>query len=324
MSWPVSAGRVHEQHSASLEGGWPSPTTCVFPTREQAQIIAEILLERGLRAVSIGCGEGAFERCLEDAGVCVVGVDLDAFSDPSRYATMRCFLADGIVRVRPDELFLITEPAATCLCLIWGRTLPWRQYLQHYEELPLVCIVGEPAESPDEVVATQPAANALDFDVPGALGCGAWRLVYRAPMRAVHGGAVVSVYEREAKVACNLLALPDEILLQITNACMPNAPLPSSHTAVTHCKEAWLVASMSNVSLLGTVLGARLFEQAASRTSAVSAMMAPRNAAATVLRLAATCSELHRARLRAAREAVNARRLQWEWAHTSHHVISAE
>ena len=168
---------------------WPAPNVCVWPTSEQAAVLARLIVERGLRCVSIGCGENAFEAALESSGVDeVTGVDLDAFGDVGRYATLRNFGSGPIRRVRPDELYCLDEDgASTCLCFVWGRQLPWRSYLAVYPLVPLVIFVGE-ASSASEPVATDPSGNALDGDV-------AWRLVHRGPVRAVHGGAIVSVYE---------------------------------------------------------------------------------------------------------------------------------
>ena len=73
-------------------------------------------------------------RCwnCSDGSISVQGVDLDVLSDTSSYKTMRSFLSSGISRVRPDEIYSISDPQQTCICFVWGRKLPWRQYLQHY------------------------------------------------------------------------------------------------------------------------------------------------------------------------------------------------
>ena len=195
----LSTGRLYEQLHVSIpdpsSSSWPSPNTCAWPTSEQAALLVEIMRSRGLSSlVSIGCGEGAFEACVEscsDGSISVQGVDLDVLSDTSSYKTMRSFLSSGISRVRPDEIYSISDPQQTCICFVWGRKLPWRQYLQHYLDVPLVCLVGEPVAAGEshDGVATDPSGNALDGD-------SMWDLVHQGKARAVHGGAVMSVYER--------------------------------------------------------------------------------------------------------------------------------
>jgi len=198
----LSKGRTYEQRCASLGESWPSSSTCVWPTAQQADAISEILLNRSLRVVSIGCGDGAFEACLEERNISVCGVDADVISNTETYLSMPCFLSEGIRRVRPDALFHIDEDErGCCLCFVWGRSLPWREYMRQYSSTALVCIAGELATRTDEEVATEPAANALDGEEDGHSGLGAWRLLHRAPIRAVHRGAVLSVFERIQRVS---------------------------------------------------------------------------------------------------------------------------
>ena len=196
----VSTGRIYHHrpcHLDETDREWPSPYVCVWPRPAEVADVAELIQQRGLRrAVSIGCGEGVFERCLEMHGIHVTGVDQDALADTTKYAEMRCFLSEGIRRVRPDSLFEIEDASAIALCFIWGRNLPWRAYLHQYPITPLVVIAGEAASSPSESVATDPSANALDSEPE------VWRCIHRGPVRAVHGGALLSVYER-----CNTMSL---------------------------------------------------------------------------------------------------------------------
>lgn len=202
----LSAGRTYAQRPAEQlvdSSAWPSPNVQAWPTSGQTAVLVRLLQERGLSAVSIGCGEGAFEAQLEEAGVPVRGVDLDVL--PS-YKTMRCFLRGGIIRVRPDELFRIDEPSRTCLCFVWGRALPWREYLSCYPQVPLVCIIGESASTPEESVATVPSSNALEADA-------SWSRLHCGPARAVHGGAVMCVYERAPASLTSLAA--DELQLML-------------------------------------------------------------------------------------------------------------
>ena len=189
----VQHGRTYPQRLCRLDEveEWPSPYVCVWPRDAEASRVAELIQQRGLkRTVSIGCGEGVFEQCLEMHGLSVIGVEQDALVDTLKYATMRCFLSGGIVRVRPDTLFHIDDASSVALCFIWGRNLPWRSYLRHYHTIPLVVIAGEAAGSPSESVATDPSANALDSEPE------VWRCIHRGPVRAIHGGAQLAVYER--------------------------------------------------------------------------------------------------------------------------------
>ena len=187
-----SDGRVYTQWQVELDdecgSSWPSPGTCVCPTAAQADDLANLLRTNGVEcAVSIGCGEGAFEAMLERRGFRVLAVDVDVLSDPRRYATMRCFCSE-IRRVRPDTLYRIPDEAAA-LCFIWGRALPWRTYLRHYPNISIVLIAGEPAAADATDCATEPSGTALDGD-------DAWHLLTRSPIAAVHGGAMLSVYMR--------------------------------------------------------------------------------------------------------------------------------
>ena len=128
------------------------------------------------------CFPGSSERT-----VAVRAVDVHVLSDISHYERMRCF-CNAIHRIRPDELFEIAEPEHAALCFFWGRALPWRAYLRQYPQIPLVCIAGEDAEEGADC-ATEPRVGALH----GAPG---WHRCLRTPVRAVHGGAMLSVYER--------------------------------------------------------------------------------------------------------------------------------
>ena len=190
----VSEGRVYAQNHVKLdEGGALSPGTQVCPTSSQADALADVLRSKNVgAAVSIGCGEGACEAMLEARGFDVRAVDVDVLSDPSRYATMRCFCKQ-IHRVRPDELFAIPEALvdSAALCFVWGRVLPWRAYLERYPRIPLVVIAGEPTPEGAMDCATEPRGGALDGD-PN------WRVCFRSGVRAVHGGATLTVYERAA------------------------------------------------------------------------------------------------------------------------------
>lgn len=215
MPQHVSDGRVFEQRHVELDvddAAWPSPLTCVYPSTDQCEHLATLIRAKCQQVVSIGCGEGAAERALEHAleqcNVPVVGVDVHAMAAEAAYANMRCFLARGIHRVRPDQLYRIGDhqEEATCLCFFWGRCVPWRAYLELYQRIPLVCIIGEllppNAASDERSCATQPCANALD-EWPDE-----WRCIDRRPVRAIHGGAVLSVYERVSGGASTLLSLP--------------------------------------------------------------------------------------------------------------------
>ena len=188
----IAPGRVYPQRSCALDedGEWPSPTTCLWPTRAQADALSAKLSAKHISTlISIGCGEGACEAMLEARGFVVHAVDVDVLSDTSRYSELRCFCSQ-IKRVRPDQLFAIPEPATTsALCFLWGRALPWREYLRQYPHVPLVCIAGEPAADGDGGCATEPPAGALD-EVEG------WQCCWREPVRAVHAGAMLTIYER--------------------------------------------------------------------------------------------------------------------------------
>ena len=180
-----STGRVYEQRRQP-PGALPGPSTCVYPTTKEADTLAALLRARRLSAVSIGAGEGYLERMLEDRGIAVTAVDLDVCA-PSRYASMRCY-CEEIRRIRPDTLYAIPQPEETSLLFIWGRVIPWREYLERYPSVPLVVIAGDPAPAGDEGV-TDPSASALEGVVP-------WRLVSRSPICAVHQSAMLAVYER--------------------------------------------------------------------------------------------------------------------------------
>ena len=133
---------------------------------------------------------------LESRGIIVRAIDVDVISDPSTYQSMRCFCSE-IRRVRPDELYAIEEPESTvALCFFWGRRLPWREYLDHYPHIPLVVIAGEPVSAGAADCATEPSGNALD-------GFDGWRRCACSPVRAVHGGAVLSVYERVVRAGAD-------------------------------------------------------------------------------------------------------------------------
>ena len=84
-----------------------------------------------------------------------------------------------LVRLRGD-------PAATALLFVWGRTLPWRSYLDAYPAVPLVVIVGDLSR---DGCATEPAADAL-------AGADGWREVRRFPVRALSPAALLIAYER--------------------------------------------------------------------------------------------------------------------------------
>ena len=187
----VSDGRVYQDTPAILEeeGGWPSPSTCAWPTPMQADLLAGILRTRKLSAVSIGSGEGAFESMLENRGVSIVAVDLDVLTDTSMYRSIRRFCAGPVRRIRPDALFRISAPPTTAICFFWGRSTPWREYLLRYPDIASVCIVGEPAAA-DAPCATEPRGGALD-------GISGWKVCHRGPIRAVHPAATISVYVRK-------------------------------------------------------------------------------------------------------------------------------
>lgn len=193
----LAPGRAYPHKSSQLDEAadtWPSPSTCVYPTPAQATALAAVLHERGMTTVvSIGCGEGAMEAQLEARGLTVHALDLDAFTDPARYLTYHCFCS-SILRVRPDQLFDIPAPhETTALCFLWGRALPWRAYLEQYPLVPTVVIAGEPADAGADC-ATEPRGGALD-DAAG------WRRIMHTPIRAVHRGATLDVYAREAAAA---------------------------------------------------------------------------------------------------------------------------
>ena len=85
---------------------------CIRQCNVQADALATVLRERQLRAVSIGCGEGACEAMLELRGVSVEAVDVDALTNPAGYMTLRKFCRE-IRRVRADELYEIREPSTS-------------------------------------------------------------------------------------------------------------------------------------------------------------------------------------------------------------------
>ncbi len=199
----VASGRSYEQRLCALdeEGGWPSPGVQAWPTAMQADELAGYLRRAGLCAVSIGCGEGAFEAMLERRGVCVTAVDLDVLSDPQRYAAMRRFCTCPILRVRPDALYELPRPASTALCFVWGRALPWRAYLARYPLVPVCVIVGEPSAADGDGCATEPRGGALDGDSE-------WRRCRHGPLRCVHGGATIDVYERRPAAGPDMAVPP--------------------------------------------------------------------------------------------------------------------
>lgn len=209
----LSDGCVFHQRCVDLDANaqWPSPLTCAFPTAEQSAALAQIIISHGCtRAVSIGCGEGAAERALIQCGLRVIGVDVHALSDTSAYENMRSFLPNGIVRVRPDQLYSIPEDeeSSTALLFFWGRHVPWRSYLRQYTKVPLVCCIGEltmDGTTDERDVATQPSADALDGDAQ-------WTCSFRGPVRAVHGGAILSVFARAARKICLVCDLPIDLL----------------------------------------------------------------------------------------------------------------
>lgn len=187
-----STGRAYDEqpHKALDEAAadvWPSPNTCFYPTPEQADSIVEAIqkCKQSLQVVSIGCGDGACEAQLEARGLTVFAVDLDVSID----YTMMCRFCTKVLRIRSDVLFDIPDPRCTALCFFWGRALPWRAYLEEYPEIPMVIIAGEPASADAPDCATEPRGNALDQE-------DGWALAHRSPVRAVHGGACLSVYVR--------------------------------------------------------------------------------------------------------------------------------
>eukprot|EP00966_Prymnesium_polylepis_P239958 5548648-Prymnesium_polylepis.1 len=182
-----SDGKSHAQRMEPA-GAPPGPSTCVYPTEAQADALARELKARELAAVSIGAGDGYLEGQLErrDVDVTAVDVAIDA-GDTSIYASIRCFCSE-IVRVRAYELFRIAEPATSALLFVWGRALPWREYLANYPQVPLVIIVGDPAAAGDGCM-TEPSATAL-VDAPG------WKLLWRAPVAAIHPTAITAAYLR--------------------------------------------------------------------------------------------------------------------------------
>ncbi len=194
-----SHGRVYpDERTARLSDG-PSASTCVFPTDTQADALAALLLDRRLRAVSIGAGDGYLEAQLEQRGVDVTAVDLDAFADPSHYATRTRRFCSAIVRIRPDALYALPRPGHadgataagddTALLFIWGRTTPWRAYLERYSAVPLVVVAGDEPSAGDSGSCVEPSLDALD-------GEAGWRLLQRTPVRAIHPRAALAVYER--------------------------------------------------------------------------------------------------------------------------------
>ena len=164
----------------------PAPNVNVYPTEEQADALAALLQERGLSAASIGCGNGYLEGMLEAREIDVLAVDLELTIGAEDYLKMRSFCLQ-IVRVRPDALVRLRgDPAATALLFVWGRTLPWRSYLEAYPAVPLVVIVGDLSR---DGCATEPAADAL-------AGVDGWREVARFSVRALSPAALLVAYER--------------------------------------------------------------------------------------------------------------------------------
>lgn len=184
----TSRGRVFEQTAASLDessSDWPSPGTQAFPTLVQVDALVAVLQAHGvLSAVSIGCGEGALEAMLERRGVAVCAVDLDVLSD---YTSIRSFCSQ-VIRIRPNELFELESPAEAALCFFWGSSTPWREYLAHFPQVPVVVVAGAPV-GPDGLCATKPDSGALD-------GIEGWHRVFHAPMRCVSMAATLTVWAR--------------------------------------------------------------------------------------------------------------------------------
>lgn len=188
----LSDGIVYDEPLAALDNdelAWPSASTCLWPTLSQVSVLAQHLRERGVHtAVSIGCGDGAAEALLEKCGLHVHAVDLDVLRDTRLYATSFRRFCKSIVRIRPDALFRIPDPLHSALCFFWGRNSPWQAYLEEYAHVPIVVLAGEPANEGDDC-ATEPRANALHHAHD-------WQLIGSWPVRAVHGGAMWSIYKR--------------------------------------------------------------------------------------------------------------------------------
>ena len=90
--------------------------------------------------------------------------------------------------MRPDELIHLKDPAQTALLFVWGRALPWREYLSQYPQVPLVVLIGGPA---GEECMTEPSATALH----GAPG---WQQLWSMHVDAIHPSAIATAYLRES------------------------------------------------------------------------------------------------------------------------------
>ncbi len=172
---------------------------CVFPTGAEVEALAAQL--RGLRVVSIGCGEGYFEALLQRAGLDVTAVDLrssssDEASESARWANANCFCGE-IRRIRPHELFKLRDGGRGCaLLFVFGKRCPLHRYLVAFPNCRVVAIAG----TNDGV--TNPSYDTLARVTTRPERAGAvtrnWETTLDMPVRAVTGGARVVCYRREA------------------------------------------------------------------------------------------------------------------------------
>lgn len=121
------------------------------------------------RVVSVGCGEafleGLLQSCLAEAGIQVVGVDLDSTRDPLGYLEHRCFLREGRrLLANSSILFDLGSPSeqkATALLFCFGRRCPLESYLEAFPHVAMVVILADDAGD-----VCQPGAR----DLEGAAG----------------------------------------------------------------------------------------------------------------------------------------------------------
>ncbi len=171
---------------------------CVFPTGAEVEALVEQL--RGLRVISIGCGEGYFEALLQRAGVDVKAVDLrssnnDEASERARWANANCFCGE-IRRVRPHELFKLPDGGQRCaLLFVFGKRCPLHRYLAAFPKCRVVAIAGTNDGVTDpsyDALARMTSRQERDGSVAGD-----WKATLDMPVRAVTGGTRIVCYRRE-------------------------------------------------------------------------------------------------------------------------------
>jgi len=164
----LSKGKVYKQTTKVATYDLPAQMdSCVFPIKEQLQVLVEYVKKYMYTIVSIGCGQGYLEGLLQNEGVSVIGVDLDFLPNQDNYRLMPCYCGE-IRRVHSHELFFVSQPEKCCLLFCFGRRLPLWKYLNWYHQCKSVVIIGDETSETNGSVATPPCdalQNSSEWEV---------------------------------------------------------------------------------------------------------------------------------------------------------------